>query len=120
MGLKESVSDYLKFDELKENFIKLIEAKFELKKIEIQENIESKLAKMLVFIVIGIFLFIAFLMLNILLAIFLNSYLESNWIGYLVLLIFYLVIIPILLFYKDKIELMLKEKIQKDMDKSKI
>ena len=60
MGLKESVSDYLKFDELKENFIKLIEAKFELKKVEIQENIERKLAKILVFIVIGIFLFIAF------------------------------------------------------------
>lgn len=118
MGLKESVADYLKFDELKENVIKLIEAKFELKKIEIQENIESKLADILVFIVLGIFLFIVFFLLNILLAIFLNSYFESTWIGFLVLIIFYLVITSILLFYKNKIEFMLKEKIKKGMDKS--
>jgi hypothetical protein len=37
MSIKSSISDYFKIDELKENLIKLIEAKFELKKLEVQE-----------------------------------------------------------------------------------
>jgi hypothetical protein len=44
MELKEKILGYLKLDELKDNFLKLIEAKFELKKLEIQEKLESKLA----------------------------------------------------------------------------
>jgi hypothetical protein len=44
MSLKDSVMGFLKIDELKENLVKLLEAKFELKKIEIIDNAKPKIA----------------------------------------------------------------------------
>ena len=56
MSIKSSISDYFKIDELKENLIKLIEAKFELKKLEVQEKIEGLISDIVVKIVMAAFL----------------------------------------------------------------
>lgn len=46
MGLKQSVSELLNLNELKNDILKLIEAKVELKKLEVQEKAESVVAEL--------------------------------------------------------------------------
>jgi uncharacterized membrane protein YqjE len=89
MSIKSSIADYLKIDELKDNFLKLIEAKFELKKLEVQEKFENVLTDLIVAVVLGIAIFVVFIFINILIAIGLNLLLKSTWMGYAIVLFFY-------------------------------
>ena len=82
MSLKTSISDFLKIDELKDNLLKLAESKFELKKLDLLAKVEKLLAKIVMNVLVAIFIFIIFLLLNILVAAVINYYTKSYWIGY--------------------------------------
>lgn len=116
MSLKSSIGDFFRFDELKDNFIKLIEAKFELKKLEIQEKVENLITDLIVKIAVGISLFMAFIMGNILLAVGLNILLDSNWYGFGIVFVMYLIITFIVFINRnallDQVRKKVNEKVQ--------
>jgi uncharacterized membrane protein YqjE len=103
MSLKSSINDFLKIDELKENLFKLAESKFELKKLELLAKVEKLLAKVIMHVLVAIFIFIIFLLLNILAAAVINYYLKSYWIGYACITGLYLVLFGIFHLFRPKV-----------------
>jgi uncharacterized membrane protein YqjE len=116
MSIKSSISDYFKIDELKENLIKLIEAKFELKKLEVQEKIEGLISDIVVKIVMAVFLVLAFVLLNILLAETINHLTNKFWAGYVILIVVYLILWLIFKTQKAKVEVIIKAKVGETLD----
>lgn len=116
MSIKSSISDYFKIDELKENLIKLIEAKFELKKLEVQEKIEGLISGIVVKVVMAVFLFMGFLFLNILLAIGINYLTNTSYAGYAILAAVYLILWYIFNTQKAKVEAIIKNKVAESLD----
>ncbi|MCP9766568.1 hypothetical protein EGI22_01525 [Lacihabitans sp. LS3-19] len=117
MSIKSSISDYLKIDELKENFIKLIEAKFELKKLEVQEKAEDLISELIVKLVLAFFLFIIFILLNVLLALTINYYSNSIWIGFAALIGIYMIVWFVFNAQKQRIADTVGQKVKEAMDK---
>ncbi|HLO44976.1 MAG TPA: phage holin family protein [Leadbetterella sp.] len=120
MSLKSSISDYFKLDELKENLLNLVEAKFELKKLEIQEKLEALIAKVLVKLFMAVFLIIVFFFLNILMAVGLNYLTNTVWVGYVILGGIYFVLWLIFSTQTAKVEAVIKRKIGETLDESGI
>ena len=118
MSIKSSISDYFKIDELKENLIKLIEAKFELKKLEVQEKIERLISGIVVKIVMAAFLVLAFVLLNILLAETINHLTNKFWAGYVILIVVYLILWLIFKTQKAKVEVIIKAKVGETLDEA--
>lgn len=116
MSIKSSISDYFKIDELKENLIKLIEAKFELKKLEVQEKIEGLISGLVVKIVMAVFLVMVFLLLNILLAVGINYLTNTIWAGYVILIAIYLILWFVFNTQKAKVEVIIKQKVGEALD----
>ncbi len=112
----KDMSDFLKMGELKENLIKLIEAKFELTKLNIQDKVESvavKAAHALITALLGVFVLI---FLSILIAVGLNSLLHSSWAGFVIMFAFYLIIFAIFIFTKDIVIAGIKRKVEELVD----
>ena len=66
MGLKDKFSDFFNLSELKEQVFTIIEAKFELKKMELQEKAEGGMAElgfMMILALIGVLIVTFFLFL---------------------------------------------------------
>ncbi len=116
MSIKSSISDYFKIDELKENLIKLIEAKFELKKLEVQEKIEGLISGIVVKVLMAVFLVMVFLLLNMLLAVGINYLTNTIWAGYAILMAFYLILWVIFNSQKAKVEAIIKTKVGEALD----
>lgn len=116
MSIKSSISDYFKIDELKENLIKLIEAKFELKKLEVQEKIEGLISGIVIKMVMGVFLVMVFVLLNILLAVTINHFTHTFWAGYVILIAVYLILWAVFKTQKAKVEAIIKAKIGETLD----
>ncbi len=116
MSIKSSISDYFKIDELKDNLIKLIEAKFELKKLEVQEKIEGLISGIAVKIVMGVFLLMVFMLLNILLAGTINHLTHTFWAGYVILIAVYLILWWVFKTQKPKVEAIIKTKVGEVLD----
>jgi uncharacterized membrane protein YqjE len=117
MSLKSSIAEYLKIDEIKENFIKLIEAKFELKKLEFQEKAENWISELMVKLILALFLFIIFILLNVFLALVINFYTNSIWIGFTTLMGFYLIMWGVLKSQKQKIKDAVGQRVKESMNK---
>jgi amino acid transporter len=116
MNLKDDMSDFLKIGELRENIIKLIEAKFELTKLGIQDKIESiavKAVHALVTFILGI---VVLIFLSILISVGLNILLKSSWAGFLIMFAFYLIILAIFIFAKDAVISSIKKKVEEVVD----
>jgi uncharacterized membrane protein YqjE len=116
MNLKDDISDFLKIGELRENIIKLIEAKFELTKLGIQDKIESIAVKVVYALITFILGIVVLIFLSILIAIGLNNLIKSSWAGYLIMLVFYIVILAIFIFAKEKVLFEIKEKVEEVVD----
>lgn len=116
MSIKSSISDYFKIDELKDNLVKLIEAKFELKKLEVQEKIEGLISGIAVKIVMGVFLVMVFMLLNLLLAATINHFTHTFWAGYVILIAVYLILWWVFKTQKAKVETIIKTKIGETLD----
>lgn len=116
MSIKSSISDYFKIDELKDNLVKLIEAKFELKKLEVQEKIEGLISGIAVKIVMGVFLVMVFMLLNLLLAATINHFTHTFWAGYVILIAVYLILWWVFKTQKAKVETIIKTKVGEALD----
>lgn len=88
--------DFLKFDSIIDNIKGYFETKIELLKLEASE----KLAQIFTFILLGacfvFFGMLAFIFLNLALGGFLNAVMESEFLGYLAVGLFYLLLMVIL------------------------
>jgi hypothetical protein len=116
MNLKDNMSDFLKIGELRENVIKLIEAKFELTKLGIQDKVESIAVKTVHALVSFILSIVVLIFLSILTAIGLNILLKSLWLGFLIIFIFYLIVLSIFIFAKDIVLSAIKKKVEQVVD----
>ncbi len=117
MSLKSSVMEFLKIDELKENLLKLLEAKFELKKLEIIDQAKPKIAK----IVFGLILFflglITYIMVFSGLAYFLGARLwDSPALGFLAMGFLHLILLAIFYINSIHIKNKISEKINQKID----
>lgn len=116
MNLKDDMSDFLKIGELRENIVKLIEAKFELAKLGVQDKIESiavKAVHALVTFILGI---VVLIFLSILIAVGLNILLKNSWAGFLIMFAVYLIILAVFIFAKDAVISSIKKKIEELVD----
>jgi hypothetical protein len=112
------MSDFLKIGELKENLIKLIEAKFELTKLNVQDKIEGivvKVAYALITFILGI---VVIIFLSILIALGLNHLIGSSWLGFLFMFGFYILILAIFIFAKDSVQNTIKKRVEEIVDEN--
>ncbi len=112
------MSDFLKIGELKENLVKLIEAKFELTKLNVQDKIEGiavKAAYAFITFILGI---VVIIFLSILLALGLNHLIGSYWLGFLVMFGFYVIILAIFIFAKDAVQSAIKKGVEGIVDEN--
>jgi cytochrome c biogenesis protein CcdA len=112
MSLKDSVMGFLKIDELKDNLVKLLEAKFELKKIEIIDKAKPKIADLifkLILSVLGLFIYVFVMMA---LGIFIGNLLKANWLGVLIIAVVHVIILSIFVLQKDTIMKVIEEKLE--------
>lgn len=116
MNLKDDMSDFLKIGELRENIVKLIEAKFELAKLGVQDKIESiavKAVHALFTFILGI---VTLIFLSILIAVGINIFLKSSWAGYAIMFVFYFIILAIFIFSQDTVMSRIKKKVEAIVD----
>jgi uncharacterized membrane protein YqjE len=92
MNIKTEIEKYLKLGELKNTFVQLVEAKFELKKLELQEKVEQLVTDLVFLLVASFFGFAILLLLSVLLGEGLNQWLGSPWLGYVLVVSLYLLI----------------------------
>lgn len=112
------MADFPNISDFRDNVIRLIEAKFELTKLGFQEKIEGIAVKAIYLLVLFILSITVIIFLSILLAIGLNIWLKSLWLGYLIVFLAYLGILSTFVLAKDKIQNKIKEQIQAIVDES--
>ena len=112
------MSDFLKMGELKENLIKLIETKFELTKLNVQDKVEGVAVKAVHALITAILSLVVLIFLSILIAMGLNTLLQSSWGGFLIMFIFYLLILVIFIFAKDTVIAFIKKRVEEVVDKN--
>jgi uncharacterized membrane protein YqjE len=115
MNFKQSISDFLKLDELKDNFVKLIEANFELKVLETQEKAVETLSVFAIKVLLGLVLFIVFMVVNLLLINIVNHTFDSYWLGYVLFIGLYGLLLAVLVFSKEAIKQKIKNKINEGL-----
>lgn len=117
MSLKTSVMEFLKIDELKDNLIKLLEAKFELKKLEIIDQAKPKLADLvfsLILILLGI---LSYILIFSSLAIFLGNLLfDSPSLGLLCMGLLHVLILIVFYLNASSIKSKISEKVSEKLD----
>ncbi len=124
MGLKDSVSKFLRIKEIKYAIIGLVEAKLELKKLEVQERLGTHLTDTIFGLVTLSLGLVSLLFLTILVAVGLNYWLESVWYGYAIAGLFYLFLLAIWSLnektVKGKIKTKVETRISEEFNKIKI
>lgn len=108
--------DYLRINELRENIVKLIEAKFELSKIEIQEKIEGFVSQLIHTILTMFLAFILLIFVSILLAVGINQWLGSSFWGFIIITGFYLILFLIWILNKSTIQKTIQKTVEKIID----
>lgn len=116
--MKEKVTNYLGLDQLRENIIALIEAKIALTKIEFQEKLEEIIAQAIFALVKISILLTVLLLLSVLLGSLLNYWLDSRWLGYLVLIGIYLATLGLIHWQEKKIVPNIRKGVQLLLDKT--
>ncbi|MFN3849060.1 MAG: phage holin family protein [Spirosomataceae bacterium] len=110
------MADYLKINELKENIIKLIEAKFELTKLTIQEKIEGIITQLIHTILTMFFGFMFVIFLSILAAVGLNIWLKSQYWGFVIITVVFGGLFGIWTFAKDGVKNAIQQIVEKIVD----
>lgn len=110
------MSDFLKIGELKDNLVKLIEAKFELTKLNVQDKVESVAVKAVHALITFILGVVVLIFLSILIAVGLNIWLKSAWAGFLIIFAVYTIIFAIFIFAKDTVITIIKKKVEEVVD----
>src|SRR6218665_727962 len=112
------MADLLNLHEFRDNVVKLIEAKFELTKLGFQEKIEGIAVKAIYALLLFILSITVIIFLSILIAVGLNIWFKSAWLGYLIIFIIYTGILLTFIFAKEKVQTTIKEEIQEIVDKN--
>jgi len=112
------MSDFLKIGELKENLIKLIEAKFELTKLNVQDKIEGIAVKVAYALIMFILSIVVVIFLSILIALGLNHLIGSSWLGFLIMFGIYAIILAIFIFAKDTVQSTIKKRVEEIVDEN--
>lgn len=110
------MSDFFKINELKDNLVKLIEAKFELTKLNVQDKIEGIAVRAVYALFIFILSVVVVVFLSILIAIGINILLNSVWVGFLIMFLLYAIILSIFIFSKEAVLQSIKKQIEKTTD----
>lgn len=116
MNIKGEIEKYLRLGELKDTFIQLIEAKFELKKLEVQEQIERLVVELIFALVAAFFVLIIAILLSVLAGEGLNQLLHSSWLGYATMCCIYLVSLIFWLSQRITVKRVIKRKVEKIVD----
>lgn len=116
--MKEKVTSYLGLDQLRENIIALIEAKVALTKIEFQEKIEEIIAQAVFALLKVSILLTMLLLLSVLAGSVLNYWLDSRWLGYLVLIGIYAALLGIIHWQENNIVPNIRKGVQLLIDKT--
>ncbi len=105
---KGKLYKFLKIDAIIENLTALIEARLELAKLEIKEEVAKLGAKIIAGIVFAFLLVMIVIFLSISLATWVNYMLASMFLGYVIVTGFYMLVLAILIAFKVRIWLQLK------------
>lgn len=111
MSIKNSISDFFKVEDLKDNVLKLVESKVELKKLELFGKLEKILAKVIINVIMGVIVFLIFLLINAFIINTINHFTNSFWIGYAWVIGFYLILFLIFYYNKPKVSKIVEAKI---------
>lgn len=114
MSLKDTFSKAFGFGDLKYALIGLIEAKLELKKIELQEQLGVQLTKLVFLLVTVLLSLVVLTFLSILIALGINRWLGSEWYGFAIIMAIYTIILILWISNKQ----MLKQKIDKKVSEN--
>lgn len=112
------MSDFLKINELKDNLVNLIEAKFELTKLNVQDKIEGIAVRAVYALFTFILSVVVIVFLSILIAIGINLLLKSAWIGFLIMFLLYAILLSIFVFSKEVVLQSIKRQIEKVTDEN--
>lgn len=93
---------FLKLDALVDNIKGYVETRIELLKLEAQEKIAQLITMVMLAVTLVFFGMLAFMFLNLALGGFLNELLKSQYLGYLIVGLFYLLLMIILAFNISK------------------
>ena len=105
---KSKLYKFLKIDAILENLTALIEARLELAKLEIKEEVAKLGAKIIAGVVFAFLLVMIVIFLSISLATWINYLLESVFLGYVIVTGFYIVVLGLLIAFKTRIWLQKK------------
>lgn len=105
---KSKLFKFLRIDAIIENLTGLIEARVELAKLEVKEEVAKVGAKIVAAIVFSFLLIMIIIFLSISVGALLNSVLESMFLGYVIVTGFYLLVLVLLIVFKAHIWLQQK------------
>ena len=102
MAEKKGLFSFLNFDSIVENFSGYLEKRIALFKIELMDNLALASARVVIWVVLSLCIFMIILFLSIASAFFLNKLLDSGSLGFIIVAGFYLLIFIILSFVRNK------------------
>jgi len=102
VGIKDTLS-VESLDRIAELLIKYIEVRSELIKIQIKEQIAQILSKLILMFIFLLFGFLIIIIFSFAVSLYLNEILHSNYLGFVILTCFYLIVFVILVLNRKKI-----------------
>ena len=105
---KSKLFKFLRIDAIIENLTGLIEARMELAKLELKEEVAKAGARIIAGVVLAFLLVMIIIFVSIALATWLNYLLGSMFIGYLIVTGFYLLVLVLLIAFKAHVWLQQK------------
>jgi uncharacterized membrane protein YqjE len=100
-------------DRLLDTLSGYLETKLEIFKLDLKEELATTLSKVIIYVIIGLLAIIALTFGLLALAAFLNDYLESSYLGYLINVAILILFGSVLYFNKNKIGQSIWERIEK-------
>jgi uncharacterized membrane protein YqjE len=94
-SILEAAAKFFKFDSLKENLLAYVEARVNLLKLEVREDVAKVITRALVFGVIIFLAALAILFVSLGIAFFLNRYFKEEFLGFWIVAAFYLLLFGI-------------------------
>jgi uncharacterized membrane protein YqjE len=105
---KSKLFKFLRIDAIIEHLTGLIEARVELAKIEIKEEVSKIGARIIAGVVFAFLLVMIIILFSIALAAWINAMLESGYLGYFIVTGFYLLVLILLIAFKAHVWLQQK------------
>lgn len=102
-SLLEAIAKFFKLDTLKENLTGYVDARVQLLKLEVREDIAKVIRRTLVFGVILFLGFLSIIFLSLGFALFINRYFHESYVGFWIVGGFYFVLFILSITFKKKL-----------------